>query len=68
MLSIPLVILLGLLAYLLVRYGKQKVSGMVVGVLFGLALASTALGPPILRGVNVLSESLVSAISSAVQS
>ena len=68
MLSIPLVIFLGLLAYLLVRYGKQKVSGMVVGVLFGLALASTALGPPILRGVSVLSASLVSAISSAVQS
>jgi hypothetical protein len=66
MLSIPLVNLLGLLAYLLVRYGKQKVSGMVVGVLFGLALASTALGPPILRGVNVLSASLVGAISSAV--
>ena len=33
MLSIPLVILLGLLAYLLVRYGKQKVSGMVVGAI-----------------------------------
>ena len=41
MLSIPLVLLLGFLAYGLVRWGNQKASGVVVGVLFGLALAAT---------------------------
>lgn len=66
MLSIPLVILLGFLAFGLVRWGKQKVSGVVVGALFGLALASTAVGPPILPGLNSLSSSLVNTISSAV--
>jgi hypothetical protein len=65
MLSIPLVILLGFLAFGLVRWGKQKVSGVVVGVFFGLALASTAVGPPILTGLNTLSNSIVSAFSKA---
>ena len=66
MLSIPLVILLGFLAFGLVRWGKQKVSGMVVGVLFGLALASTAVGPPILSGLSTMSSALVSAITKSV--
>jgi hypothetical protein len=66
MISIPLVILLGFLAFGLVRWGQQKVSGMVVGVLFGLALASTAVGPPILSGLNTMSSALVSAITKSV--
>lgn len=64
--TIPLVILLGFLAFGLVRWGKQKVSGMVVGVLFGLALASTAAGPPVLRGVTAFSASIFRALGSAV--
>lgn len=67
MLSVPLVLLLGLLAFGLVRWGKQKVSGVVVGMLFGLALASTAVGPPILSGLNSLSNSVVGGFSLAVQ-
>lgn len=66
MLSIPLVVLLGLLAFGLVKWGKQKMSGVVVGVLFGLALASTAVGPPILDGLNSVSSSVVRAVSSTV--
>jgi hypothetical protein len=66
MLSIPLVLLLGFLAYGLVRWGNQKASGVVVGVLFGLALAATPIGPPILSGLNTLSSAMGSAISSAV--
>ena len=67
MLSIPLVLLLGILAFGLVKWGKQKVSGVIVGVLFGIALASTAVGPPILDGLNTLSNSIVRAFSSAVK-
>lgn len=66
MLSIPLVVLLGLLAFGLVKWGKQKMSGVVVGVLFGLALASTAVGPPILDGLSSVSSSVVRAVSSTV--
>ena len=66
MITIPLVLLLGLLAFGLVRWGNQKASGVVVGVLFGLALASTSIGPPIVHGLTSFSSSMVKAISSAV--
>ena len=65
--TIPLVVILGLLAFGLVKWGKHKVSGVLVGVLFGLALASTAVGPPILHAVTSASKTAVSAISSAVR-
>ena len=67
MVTLPVVVLLGLLAFGLVKWGKQKVSGVLVGIVFGLALATTAVGPPILNAVSDVSESVVAAISSAVQ-
>lgn len=65
--TIPLVVLLGILAFGLIRWGKQKVSGIVVGVLFGLALASTVVGPPILRAVTIASTTVVQAVTQAVR-
>ena len=65
--TIPLVVILGLLAFGLVKWGKHKVSGVLVGVLFGLALATTAVGPPILQAVSAASKTAVAAISSAVR-
>ena len=67
MVTLPLVVVLGLLAFGLVKWGKQKVSGVVVGMLFGLALATTAVGPPILSAVVSASKTVVAAISSAVR-
>jgi hypothetical protein len=64
--TIPLVLILGALAIGLIKWGKQKISGVVVGVLFGLALASTAVGPPILHTVTAASRTVVAAVSSAV--
>lgn len=66
MLTIPLVLLLGFLAFGLVRWGKYKASGVVVGALFGLALASTAAGPPILRGFTAFSAAIFGALGTAV--
>ncbi len=65
--TIPLVVILGLLAFGLVKWGKQKVSGVLVGVLFGLALATTAVGPPILSAVSSASKTIVAAVTSAVK-
>lgn len=62
--TIPLVLLLGFLAFGLVKWGKHKPSGVVVGILFGLALASTAVGPPILQGFQAFGSALFSAIPS----
>ncbi len=67
MLTLPLVIVLGLLAFGLVKWGKQKVSGVLVGIVFGLALATTAVGPPILHAVTAASATIVTAITSAVR-
>lgn len=65
--TIPIVVLLGLLAFGLVKWGKQKISGLLVGILFGLALATTSVGPPILNAVSSASKTVVSAVSSAVR-
>jgi len=65
--TIPIVVLLGLLAFGLVKWGKQKISGLLVGILFGLALATTSVGPPILHAVSTASKTVVSAVSSAVR-
>lgn len=62
--TIPIVLVLGLLAFGIVRWGKQKVSGIIVGVLFGLALATTTLGPPLLHGVTSIGQSVTSGVSS----
>jgi hypothetical protein len=67
MVTLPLVILLGLLAFALVKWGKQKVSGVLVGILFGLALATTAVGPPILHAVSTAFGTMVVAVSSVVR-
>lgn len=66
MVTLPVVVLLGLLAFGLVKWGKQKVSGVLVGIVFGLALATTAVGPPILHAVTVASKTVMAAVSTAV--
>ena len=62
--SLFVVLLVVVIAGLYVR--KVQGGSLVLGVLFGLALASTAVGPPILDGFQTGLESVVSAISSAV--
>ena len=48
-------------------WGDEKISGILVGVVLGLALATTPVGPPILHAVKVASEAVFTAISAAVQ-
>lgn len=67
MITLPLVALLALVAFGLVMWGDEKISGILVGVVLGLALATTPLGPPILHAVKVASETVLTAISAAVQ-
>ncbi|WP_166845107.1 hypothetical protein [Isoptericola sp. BMS4] len=62
--SLFVVLLVVVIAGLYVR--KVSAGSLVLGALFGLALASTAVGPPILSGFQTALDSLVSAISSAV--
>ena len=64
--TIPLVVILGALAFGIIRWGKQKISGVLVGVLLGLALASTVIGPPIINAVQVASTTVISAVAGLI--
>jgi hypothetical protein len=62
--SVFVVLLIAVAAGLYFR--KVKAGSLVLGALFGLALASTAVGGPVLDGFQTAIDSLVTAISSAV--
>lgn len=64
--SIPIVLILGFLAFGMVKWGKQKVTPIIVGVLFGLALASTAVGPQLLAGARGFGDVVVAAVAGAI--
>ncbi|HEY8717738.1 hypothetical protein [Pengzhenrongella sp.] len=66
MVTLPLFLILLVVAYISVRHGKARPGGMVLGVLLGLAMATTAIGPPLLAGLTTLSTTAIQAISSAV--
>jgi hypothetical protein len=65
MVTLPLFLILLLIAYLSVRHGKAGAPAMVLGVLLGLTMASTAIGPPLLSGLTTLSTTVVHSISAA---
>ena len=67
MITLPLVALLALIAFGLVVWGDEKISGILVGIVLGLALATTPVGPPILDAVKVASEAVFTAISAVVR-
>jgi hypothetical protein len=68
MVTLPLFLILLGAVYVAVRHGKSSAGGMVLGVLLGLAMASTTVGPPLLSGLTTLSTTVIRAISSAVGS
>jgi len=68
MVTLPLFLILLGAVYVAVRHGKSSAGGMVLGVLLGLAMASTAVGPTLLTGLTTLSTTVLRAISSAVGS
>ena len=68
MVTVPLFLILLIVAYVSVRHGKAGAGGMVLGVLLGLAMASTAIGPPLLNGLTSLSTTVIRSISAATGS
>jgi hypothetical protein len=65
MVTLPLFLVLLIVAYVSVRHGKAGAPAMVLGVLLGLAMASTAIGPPLLSGLTTLSTTVIHSISAA---
>jgi hypothetical protein len=67
MVTSPLFIILAVAAVVAVKWGPMKVSHLVLGVLLGLSLAATSLGPPILDGITSAMSSVVSTVSNVAE-
>jgi len=63
MLTMPLAALLAFLLVVMCRKGGWKVLPVVTGVLFGVALASTTVGPPITDTVNHVTAATADAVA-----
>lgn len=64
MVTAPLFLVLAIAAFVAMKYGSTKPGGMFLGILLGLSLASTTIGPPILDGLNQAMASVVASVSS----
>lgn len=65
MVTAPLFVVLLLITVVCVKGKVAKGGSVVLGVLLGLTLASTALGTPILDGLTAASNGIVSSITKA---
>ena len=68
MITFPLFLLFAFVAAVLVKTGAVKGGALVLGVLVGLSLATTAVGPPILSAMTSATTTAVHTISGAVGS
>jgi hypothetical protein len=61
---VPAVLLLGFIVVVCLKTKSAQIGSVVLGVLFGLSLATTALGPPILTALTNMSTAVVQGLSS----
>jgi hypothetical protein len=66
MVTVPMVVVLGFIAWLMVRKGGWKAGPVVLGCILGLFMAATPLGPEVIRGLNVVVDAAVGGITSEV--
>jgi len=66
MVAIPFVLLMGAIAGGMLKWGNAKAGTMAVGLLFGLLLASTSIGPPIVSAMTTAEQTIVATLSAAV--
>lgn len=58
MLEMPLFVILVGIAFVAVHYAKAKLATLILGLLVGLSMASTTLGPPVLAQFTTFSQFL----------
>jgi hypothetical protein len=63
MVTAPFFIVLAATAVVAVKWGSAKASHIALGVVLGLSLATTSLGPPILDGITTAVDAVVSTLS-----
>ena len=66
MITFPLFLLFAFVAAVLVKTGAVKGGALVLGVLVGLSLATTSIGPPILSAMTSATTTAVHTISGVV--
>jgi hypothetical protein len=66
MVTAPLVVILGLVAFFLVKGKASNVWAALVNVLLGIALASTILGPPMISGLESGSNAVIQGVSNSI--
>lgn len=64
MITFPLFLLLGFIVVICLKTKSAQLGSVVLGCLFGLSMASTALGPPILTALTNMSTAVVQGLSS----
>jgi hypothetical protein len=64
-LTMPLFLVLLLIAIVGVKYGAMKFGAVLLGTLLGLTMASTAFGPPMVKGLEQFSKTVVETVSGA---
>ena len=67
MVTAPLVLILGVISFFMTKGTASTIAGTIVNVLFGIALASTLIGPPMIDGLEAGSNAVVQGISDAIK-
>lgn len=67
MVTAPLALVLGVISFFMTKGSASTIAGTIVNVLFGIALASTLVGPPMIQGLESGSNAVFSGISDAVK-
>ncbi|GGU40784.1 hypothetical protein [Nocardioides albus] len=67
MVTAPLVLILGVIAFFMTKGTASTIAATIVNILFGIALASTLIGPPMIQGLEAGSNAVVQGISDAIK-
>ncbi|GGR49587.1 uncharacterized membrane protein (UPF0136 family) [Nocardioides luteus] len=66
MVTAPLALVLGIISFFMTRGSASTIAGTIVNVLFGIALASTILGPPMISGLESGSNAVIQGVSDSI--
>ena len=67
MITAPLAVILGVVAFSLVKTKSSTIWASIANILFGIALASTVVGPPMINGLESGSNAVFQSVGDAVK-
>jgi hypothetical protein len=66
MVTAPLAIILGVIAFFMTKGNASTFGATLVNILFGIALASTIIGPPMINGLESGSNAVIQGVSNSI--